>query len=115
MAAASYEATIPLFDMPPNSILVRGVIVTTTAFVAAGDETVVMDIGDGGLATRYVTNADVEAAGSDALTPTYFKYTEWDTLDVVVTSTTADPAAFTAGEGYVLIEYIVVGRVTENV
>ncbi|MGH2626744.1 MAG: hypothetical protein ACRDHY_08860 [Anaerolineales bacterium] len=101
---------LPAFDIPPNAVVVGGEVVITTAF--AGATVGVIDVGDGGSTTRYATNVNLLAAARTALTITGFKYSEWDTIDFVVDTTVA---ACSAGAGYVRLQYVTVGRVTENV
>lgn len=99
-----------MFDIPPNTIILAGEIVVTTAFTASGVTTA--SVGDGSVVDRYMAaGTDIEPVGIDFLIRTGFKYTEWDTIDLFLTNDTAN----TAGAGYMQIQYVVAGRETENV
>lgn len=99
------------FDIPPNSIVIGGEVVITAAFV--GPTAASLDVGDTADDDRYTsTIINLLNAQRTPLTATGFKYTEWDTVDFTVTTTVA---VATAGAGYVRLEYITLGRETENV
>lgn len=58
-------------DMPPNSVILSGQLITTEAWNSTTSD--VMDVGDATSATRYLTDGNIRAAGARVpLVPTGF-------------------------------------------
>lgn len=97
------------FDLPPNSIVVGGELIVTSAWV--GPTAATLDVGDLASGTRYGANIDLKTAARTALTLTGFKNTAWEQI---VTRLSQTVAAATAGAAILMVEYVSIGRVTEN-
>lgn len=95
--------TYAAIDVPVGAIVVGGHLYISDATTATVD----VHVGDGGVDNRYANNVDGAATGLTALTVTGYKYTEKDTIDLMID--TANPAAEGAFELVVL--YIKENRV----
>ena len=91
--------------VPQGAIVVGGGIVIDTAFDSTTSDT--LTVGDGGVAARYVGSVDGQTAGYTALVPTGYEYPAQDTVDV---GNTQVGGAGSAGEGRLLLSYVVNGR-----
>lgn len=98
------------FDLPPNSVVIGGELAVTTAWV--GPTAATLDVGDGADATRYAANVNLLATGRTALTLTGFKNTAWAAINVRLTQTVA---VASAGAARLILNYVTVNRVSENV
>lgn len=92
----------PAIDVPEGAIVVGGYVNISDATTATVD----VNIGDGGLSTRYASAVDGAAVALTAIVPTGYKYTAADTIDVAIT--VANSAA--AGTAELVILYIVENR-----
>lgn len=101
-ADVAVQGTYAAIDVPNGAVVVGGHLNISDATTATVD----VNIGDGGLTTRYAAAVDGAATGLTALVPTGYKYTDADTIDVNIT--VADPAA--AGTAELVVLYIVDGR-----
>jgi hypothetical protein len=97
-AVAVYGA----IDVPEGAVVVGGYVNVSDATTATVD----INIGDGGLSTRYASAVDAAATGLTALVPTGYKYTAADTIDVAITVAAAEAA----GTAELVVLYIVANR-----
>lgn len=101
----SGAASTVAIDLPPNSVIIQGRLVTTQAWNSTASD--VMDVGDATSATRYLTDGNIRALGAIvALVPTGFISTG-EGLKVTWTSGGGTP---TTGKVRLEVMYFVVGR-----
>lgn len=96
---------VPAIKLPYGAQIISGAVTTETGFDAA---TATLAVGDALSGTRYVSNANIAAAGRVALTPTGYVS---DGGDIRVTPTFAD--AVTVGKVRVQVMYVIAGRAHE--
>ena len=101
-ADASAVAVYPAIDVPKGAIVVGGYINVSDATTATVD----LNVGDGGVSTRYASAVDGAATGLTALVPTGYVYTEADTIDLAITVAAAEAA----GQCEIVVNYVVDGR-----
>ncbi len=94
--------------MPVNSIIIGGSIIISEAFNSGTSDS--FAIGDRDNATRYGSGIDGQATGRTALTLTGNEYTGKNAVTLRWTGSGADP---TAGEGILVVEYMMKYRATE--
>lgn len=98
-------ASAVVMDLPPNSVVISGRLVTTEAWNSTTSD--VMDVGDATSATRYLSNGNIRTLGAVvALVPTGFISTG-EGLKVTWTSGGGTP---TTGKVRLEVMYFVVGR-----
>lgn len=97
----------PAIDLPVNAIVIDGSIVTTEAWNSTTSD--VMDVGDAGGATRYLTDGNIRALGARVpIVPTGFTHDATNNvLRVVWTSGGGVP---TTGKCRLEVRYYVKGR-----
>lgn len=105
-------AATPIVKLPAGARVIGGELVISTIFNSGTSDK--LDVGDGGSATRYIAGGADNASTAQriAIVPTGYKYTAGDTVDV---TWTAAGAAATAGDGYLMVQYIIDGRANEVV
>lgn len=97
--------------LPPGAVVVGGSVVVQTAWNSGTSAT--LDVGDGDNDDRYTSSAiDLTTAGRTALTLTGHMYANPDDLELLLTE---DGSAATEGEGYIEVEIVMDGRVSEAV
>lgn len=96
-------------DLPGDAVVLRGHFVVTTAW-----DTGTSDVLDVGLNAQndLANDLDLKTTGAKALTGIYVKPTGVAGFDVTLKSTAVGTAP-TAGEGYLVLEYIGTNRVSE--
>lgn len=99
-----------VINLPPNSIIVGGEVVTETA--VTGSTAYNVSVGDSGSATRYLGATDRVTAGRTALVPTGFVNVDGLNLRLTVAPTVADA---TAGVATVRVLYILRGKADDVV
>lgn len=94
-------------DLPPGAVIVDGALVTTEAWNSTTSD--VMDVGDAGSGTRYLTDGNIRALGARVpLVPTGFVHT---TSQPALTVTwTSGGGAPTTGKVRLEVAYYVIGR-----
>lgn len=102
-AATSFD----IINLPENSVIVGGELVTETAFDTASYAVV---IGDSATADRYLASADRKGAARVALVPTGYRTTG---ANLRIGITNAD--ACTAGKATVRVQYVITGRANEMI
>lgn len=95
-------------EMPPNSVVVGGEVVTETT--VTGSTAYNMIVGDSGSTNRYLTTTDRLTAGRTALVPTGYINVSGLPVRITVTPTVA---AATAGKVRVRVQYVVNDRANE--
>lgn len=112
-ADLSSTAVTPIVKLPANSIVTGGALVITTAFNSGTSD--LLEVGDSVQDDDYLV-AGVADNGSTAqyiaFTPTGYKYTTADTIDV---KWTPAGGAATAGAAFLIVRYIVTDRANEVV
>ena len=98
-----------VINLPPNSIVTGGEVVTETA--VTGSTAYNVSVGDSGSATRYLGATDRVLAGRTALVPTGFVNTDGLNLRLTVAPTVADA---TAGTVTVRVSYMVRGKASSR-
>jgi len=99
------NVALEVMDMPPNSVILSGQLITTEAWNSTTSD--VLDVGDATTATRYLTDGNIRALGARvALVPTGFTGTG-EPLKVVWTSGGGTP---TTGKVRLEVQYYVIGR-----
>lgn len=106
--AASLAMSFDAINLPPNSVVVDGELVTETAFDTASYAVVV---GDSVVADRYLATADRKGVARVALVPTGFRNV--DALNLRIGIVNAD--ACTTGKATLRIGYIISGRANESI
>jgi hypothetical protein len=103
-----------IITMPPNSVVVGGRVIVKAAAVGG---TSTIDIGDSDDENRYTEGAALNLADPD-LAVTGFdmlgdgkQYTGNQAIRITI----ANGAAITATDAFVVVNYVVVGRASENV
>ena len=91
--------TFKAIAVPAGATVVGGYVNVTDATTGS------IDIGDDDSITRYGAGINIGATGFTALTPTGYKYTADDTIDITITGDPADD-----GEAELVIQYIIDGR-----
>lgn len=100
------DTSYDVMDLPANSVILSGSFYTTVAWDSTTSD--VIDLGDAGSATRYLSNGNIRAAAALVpLVPTGFVHTGGP-LKVVWTAGTADTA--TTGTVRLIVEYVVLGK-----
>lgn len=102
-AATSFD----IINLPENSVIVGGELVTETAFDTASYAVV---IGDSATADRYLASADRKGAARVALVPTGYRTTG---ANLRIGITNADVC--TAGKATVRVQYVITGRANEMI
>lgn len=93
-------------DIPPNSVILSGHLFTTQAWNSTTSD--VLDVGDSGSATRYLSDGDIRAASAlVALVPTGFVHTGGS---LTVTHTAGTAATATTGSSRLTVTYITLGK-----
>lgn len=106
-AAASLVTAV--VDLPPNAVVTGGGVLVDTAFNSTTNG---LDVGDADDPDRYTSAVvDLKTVGYTALDGEFLRYPAGKTLTFDYTTTGTAP---TTGKAYVLIEYVIVGRATEN-
>lgn len=97
----------PALDLPVGAVVVSGAFVTTEAWNSTTSD--VMDVGDAGSATRYLTDGNIRALGARVpLVPTGLVHDATNnTLRVTWTSGGGTP---TTGKVRLEVQYYVRGR-----
>jgi len=99
------NVALEVMDMPPNSVILSGQLITTEAWNSTTSD--VLDVGDATTATRYLTDGNIRALGARvALVPTGFTGTG-EPLKVVWTSGGGTP---TTGKVRLEVQYYIIGR-----
>jgi hypothetical protein len=97
--------------LPPGAVVVGGSIVVQTAWDSGTSATI--DVGDSDDDDRYTSSpVDLTTTGRTALTLTGHKYANPDDLQLLLAE---DGTAATEGEGYIEVEIVMEGRVSEPV
>jgi hypothetical protein len=101
------NVALNVMQLPVGAVVVSGDLVTTEAWNSSTSD--VMDVGDAGLATRYMTDGNIHALGSRVpINPTGFVVTSAQPyLTVTWTSGGGTP---TTGKVRLAVQYYVVGR-----
>lgn len=97
-----------LLDLPSNYLVLSGMVYVQTAFVGLTAPTIT--IGDGTLTTRYASAVALTAAATTAFTAVPFQSSTIADAEAFLTFT-GGPA--TAGNVWVVMEYVIPGRATE--
>lgn len=97
-----------IVDLPPNSVVVAGDVVTETAIT--GSTAYNVKVGDVDSDVRYLGTTDRVTAGRTALVPTGFVNAAGKALRLTVTPTVA---AATAGKVRVRVDYFIQNRANE--
>lgn len=100
-ADVSATGTYPAIDVPEGAVVVGGHFVVSDATTATVD----VHVQSEALAV-YAADIDGAATGLTALTPTGYKYTAADTIDLMIDTAAAEAA----GTWELVVEYIVDGR-----
>lgn len=95
------------FKLPPGALLLRIAVVTVTAFNSA--TTTTLTVGDG--TTTFASAVDVKTTGSETVANAPKYYPTGGTVSITLAET---GAAATAGEAFVVAEYIVKNRGNEQ-
>jgi hypothetical protein len=101
ISATSFD----IINLPENSVIIGGELVTETAFDTAS---YAVTIGDSAVADRYLASADRKGAARVALVPTGYR-TSGSNLRIGITN--ADVC--TAGKATVRVQYVIAGRANE--
>ena len=111
-ADLSSTAVVPLVKLPANAIVTGGALVITTPFNSGTTD--LLEVGDDHDDDKYVAGGSDNGSTAQyiAFTPTGYKYTAANTVDI---KWTPDGAAASAGAGYLIVEYIVTTRANEVV
>lgn len=96
------QGTFKCIAVPAGARVLSGYVVVSDATSSS----VTITVGDGGSAARYLGSTSANSTGLTALVPTGYKYTEDDTIDIVVGG--ANAAADGVIELYV--NYVIEGR-----
>jgi hypothetical protein len=103
-----------IITMPPNSVVVGGRVIVKT--IAAGG-TSTIDIGDSDDEDRYTETGAVDLADADAPASGFEMLGDGKqyTGNQAIRITIANGATITATDAVVVVNYVVVGRASENV
>lgn len=96
--------------LPAGAVLLRLLVLTTTAFNPGGTDTATLTVSDG--TTTFANAVDIETTGSETVANTPKYYPTGGKLSITLAETGVAPA--TAGQAIVVAEYVVVGRWSEN-
>lgn len=98
-----------VFNLPPNAVVTGGSFVVATVSNAATSESI--NIGDSASGTQYASGVNGKSAARTAFTAANLdkKYTAKDGIYV----TRTEVGAATAGAYRLIVEYVVLGRVSE--
>lgn len=103
-------ASAVLIDMPPNSVILSGQLITTEAWNSTTTD--VVDVGDATSATRYLTDGNIRALGARVpLVPTGFISTG-EGLKLTWTSGGGSP---TTGKCRLEVLYYTIGKADSTV
>lgn len=107
LADVASNVAAPALDLPVGAVVVSGAFVTTEAWNSTTSD--VMDVGDAGSATRYLTDGNIRALGARVpLVPTGLVHDATNnTLRVTWTSGGGAP---TTGKVRLEVQYYVRGR-----
>lgn len=94
-----------IMEMPVNSIVVGGDVVTSVAWNSVTSDVIV--VGDAASAARYFASTTIHAINRNPLVPTGFKYTAKTNLQATVTSV---GGSLTAGVTRVVVHYYIDNR-----
>lgn len=94
-------------DLPGNAVVVGGAAVIVNAWDSA--TSAVLTVGDSTDPDRYAAGINAKAAAGTALVPAGPAFVTKDALTVTVTNTGTP----TVGNGYVVVQYIIVDRANE--
>lgn len=94
-------------SLPAGAVLLRLIVLTTTAFNSA--TTATLTVSDG--TTTFANAVDIKTAGSETVANVPKYYPTGGKLSVTLDQTGADA---TAGAAVVILEYAVIGRWSEN-
>lgn len=101
--------TLELVDIPAGARVTGGYVVIVNAWDTG--TTAVLDLGDKTTGDRYVSNLDAKTPGGTAIVPAGPAFTVKDAVTVNITNTGTAPEA---GDGYVVVKYVIDGRSNEN-
>lgn len=100
------NTAVAAIDIPPNSVILSGHLFTSTAWNSTTSD--VIDVGDSGSATRYLTDGNIRAANAlVALVPTGYVHTGGA---LTVTHTAGAAGTATTGSTRLTITYITLGK-----
>jgi len=111
-ALTNFKATAGVFDvmtLPPSHQVLGGDFTVTTVSNDSGTAT--MSVGDDGLATRYLTTANLKALARTALTVTGFQSTISRPIRATIANQNGDA---TTGVAKLTVQFIIDGRAKEN-
>lgn len=94
----------------PGSLVMRVLVLTTTAFNAGSTGTNTLTVGDG--TTTFANAVDVKTTGSETVANAPKYYPTGGTLAVTLAETVVTTAA-DAGQAFVVVEYVIDNRGTE--
>lgn len=94
-------------SLPAGAVLLRLIVLTTTAFDSA--TTATLTVSDG--TTTFANAVDIKTAGSETVANVPKYYPTGGKLSVTLAQTGGDA---TAGQAFVVPEYVVTGRWSEN-
>ena len=100
------NTAVAAIDIPPNSVILSGHLFTSTAWNSTTSD--VIDVGDAGSATRYLSDGNIRAANAlVALVPTGFVLTGGA---LTVTHTAGAAGTATTGSTRLTVTYITLGK-----
>lgn len=102
----SQNVATDAIDIPPNSVILSGHLFTSTAWNSTTSD--VIDVGDAGSATRYLSDGNIRAANAlVALVPTGYVHTGGA---LTVTHTGGAAGTATTGSTRLTVTYITLGK-----
>ncbi len=102
----SQNVATAAIDIPPNSVILSGNLFTSTAWNSTTSD--VIDVGDAGSATRYLSDGNIRAANAlVALVPTGYVHTGGA---LTVTHTGGAAGTATTGSTRLTVTYITLGK-----
>ena len=106
MSDVSQNVATAAIDIPPNSVILSGNLFTSTAWNSTTSD--VIDVGDAGSATRYLSDGNIRAANAlVALVPTGYVHTGGA---LTVTHTGGAAGTATTGSTRLTVTYITLGK-----
>ena len=100
------NTAVAAIDIPPNSVILSGHLFTSTAWNSTTSD--VIDVGDAGSATRYLSDGNIRAANAlVALVPTGYVHTG---SALTVTHTAGAAGTATTGSTRLTVTYITLGK-----
>lgn len=100
------NTAVAAIDIPPNSVILSGHLFTSTAWNSTTSD--VIDVGDAGSATRYLSDGNIRAANAlVALVPTGYVHTGGA---LTVTHTGGAAGTATTGSTRLTVTYITLGK-----